>query len=311
MTIQQMFKKRFNPNKDQHSTTATRTPLDTNNITAIDQISFLVSPNDIPVLYHTMKSVVTKLEPYMEQSGVLKDETNKGLVPNISSVLVETTGLKSTLLNFDSDSCGYSYAAADTAAATATALVDLKIDVTWKARKDKKSDDGVNDIDLNQQMPFQNTNEPPESIKKVVTLDKYTEKVDLQNDGIKSIESKECESIMDPICPPVSNTALTNLLYEYNFKAHEYDANDLNQNNTSSSSASTVACDDENTFTNQDNKHHQVVDTAPLVSPQRDDYLATILEEYSPFYNCPIDEETSEVERSCYNPYKIVFSGQF
>lgn len=246
----------------------------------------------------------------MEQSGVLKDAADKGLVPNISSVLVETTGLKSTLLNFDSDSCGYSYAAA-AAPAPANDLVDLKIDVTWKARKDKKSDDGVNDIDLNQQIPFQNTKEPQESVKKVVTLDKDMDKVDLQNECIKSIESTVCESMMDPIRPPVSNTALTNLLYEYNFKAHEYDANDLNQNNTSSSSASTVACDGENTFTNQDNKHHQVIDTAPLVSPQRDDYLSTILEEYSPFYNFPIDEETSEVERSCYNPYKIVFSGQF
>lgn len=281
-------------------------------VAPIDRISLLVAPDDIPTLYHTMKSIVAKLEPYMDQSGV-SNNTNNGLMSNVSSVLVDTTGLDSTLLKYDNSEDDVDNG--DNASASG---LDLNILVTSKAKQDRNCNDSTNDIDLNQYIPFENTKplikEQVSQPKDSITVDDIQKRavvsqVKLHNGTIdKPIATikKECNGcIIDTNQVFDSNTGLNNLLYEYDVEAFAYQEYGVNQ--ISTASTSTMECDDQfdNVAIVNDNKHCH---PAP---PQRDDYLATILEEYSPFYNFPIDEEISEVERTCHNPYKIVFAGQF
>lgn len=294
-----MFKRKNKTNKKQTTITTTTTPPSPTIV--VDKISLLVSPDDIPVLYHSMKSIVDKLEPMMEQSNILKKgdktHTSTGLVSNVvSSVMVDTTGLESNLFNYLIDEHEEPF---DDGAISGG--LDLNIAVTSKLRDNKKGATEI--IDLNQEIPFQNEDN---HIKEVtVSCEREIEQIDTQDEVVTvpttttiADETKECDnSIPKPL--PISNTALANLLYEYQLEAYESPSPNQEESYTSSTS-----------IVEGNNKLHENQQST-AAAPQKDDYLTSILEEYSPFYNFLTDDETSEVERTYYNPYKIVFAGEF
>lgn len=308
-----MFKRKTKPNKKQ--TTAATTTTSSSPTKVVDKISLLVSPDDIPVLYHSMKSIVDKLEPMMEQSNILIKGVDKkaahdtaGLVSNVvSSVMVDTTGLESNLFNYlvDENEEPFDYGVPGGG-------LDLNIAVTSKLRDNKKGATEI--IDLNQEIPFQNENncikeatasceqeiEQVDTQEEVVTAPTTTTTADHQTTETKT---KECDnSIPKPL--PISNTALASLLYEYQLEAYESPSSNQEESCTSSKSIKQEGSN------NNNNKQHEN-QRSTAAPPQKDDYLTSIIEEYSPFYNFPTDDETSEVERTYYNPYKIVFAGEF
>ena len=262
-----------------------------------------------------MKSIVDKLEPMMEQSNVLKKGVDKkaahdtaGWVSNVvSSVMVDTTGLESNLFNYlvDENEEPFDYGVAGGGG------LDLNIAVTSKLRDNKKGATEI--IDLNQEIPFQNENncikeatasckleiEQVDTQDEVVTVPTTTTTTTIADHQTTDTKTKECDnSMLNPL--PISNTALANLLYEYQLEAYE----STSTNHEESCTSSTSIVEEGN------NKQHENQQST-AAPPQKDDYLTSILEEYSPFYNFPTDDETSEVERTYYNPYKIVFAGEF
>ncbi|KAI5967923.1 hypothetical protein CANMA_002691 [Candida margitis] len=294
-----MFKRKGKINKKQAST------LNTITIPPIEPISFNVAPDDIPLLYYSMKSIVIKLEPYMEQSLGYSGVT-KPFSANISSVVVDTSSLDTNMLN-KSDA------------------LDLNIVLTGNNNKRKES---MDEVDLNQHIPFQNAGSTSERTNEGIICDNELGQVGRAEEDSASVDvcyknsdknrdksmktNKECDVIiMDT--NTATNTALSELLHEYEYESNAYREYDLDCNYTLSTS--TVDCDDndDDTIANDAKTKNHDTHAAATNNPiqERDDYLATILEEYSPFYNFPYDEETSEIERTCYNPYKMVFSGQF
>ncbi|KAI5957756.1 hypothetical protein KGF57_003023 [Candida theae] len=309
-------------------------PDPTNTSSKIDQISLLVSPDDIPLLYYSMKSIVTKLEPMMEVAGDLKNRTGSMyFVPRISSVSVDTTGLESNLIKFvnevENDPPVTADDDDDDAVAAPKKSLDLSIAVTStshgrESERTTQADLVSQDIDLNQQLPFQNAhNAAVKSMMEAATYNAVVQDEDMQDvmklgTSATTVElnerdaasAKECKGEEERHIREISNPALASLLCEYELETYEYQMKENMADDCTSSFASNDG--NEDTIKRENETYQRPVNVGQSTAPQeRDDYLTTILEEYSPFYNFPTDEEISEVERTYYNPYRVVFTGQF